>query len=431
VKSTARIKEALKQHRGGRIVVILTIAALALSMTTPAYAAQKVQTQTLPSPSSTAAGNRLGFAVALSGDGNTALVGAPGTNPPTNTAGQAFIYTRCGGSWTLQQQLVPNLSSTAQQNDFFGGAVALNQNGTVAIVAATGTSPASGTAFIFTRLGNHWSQQAKLTGSSTSGDEFGFSVALNGLGNVALVGAPGENSDMGAVYVFTQQANAWVRTKLTDPGNPTPTAGDSFGFSVALSSLGNVALIGADQYGYTPANGNGFAEMYVQRGVAWQASHLFTASNGVLGDAFGNAVALSGDASTVLIGAEGVNNLTGAAYSFTQQANTWSQRQELSGASPGDNFGYLVALDSNGGVAAVSAPLAIGLTGTVYMFAGKPGSWPLTPSFEHSGVSATSNYSSYGIGLALNQCGNVLLVGADGEGAWPNALGTVYAYEFS
>src|SRR5712691_7897054 len=61
--------------------------------------------------SNTGAADEFGFTVALSSDGNTLAVGAPGEasanggNPADNTApaaGAVYVYTRSGTTWTQQ-----------------------------------------------------------------------------------------------------------------------------------------------------------------------------------------------------------------------------------------------------------------------------------------------------------------------------------------
>ena len=101
-----------------------------------------------------------------------------------------------------------------------------------------------GSAYVFTRSGTTWTQQAKLTASDGAADDyFGYSVALSG--DTALVGAywddVGANYDQGSAYVFTRSGTTWTQqAKLTASDG---AAGDHFGHSVALS--GDTALVGA------------------------------------------------------------------------------------------------------------------------------------------------------------------------------------------
>lgn len=394
-----------------------------------------VMSQTIAAPSD-ATDYRFGFAVAVSSDGTIALIGAPGSNPPTAEAGKAYVFTRQnGGPWTEQAELTPSPSTA---NDFFGGAVALSRDGRTAIVGASGTyisAATPGSAFIFTQNAGVWTQRAHLTGD-TSGDFFGFSVALDWGGSTAAVGAPSDNTDEGAAYLFADPAGTWTQqAKLTDPGRTPmpPTPGDNFGFSLGLglTSSGQEVLIGADQGGTAgnSAVGQGFADTYLHSAGVWGPTPLqqLTASDAAPGDAFGNSVAITGNGHQAVIGAEGKNGFAGAAYTFGAPKNMFAQKQELTGSdsSSGDLFGYNVTLDDNADIAEISAPFADGFNGNVYRFAGKIGGW--SQVLEQSGAGTPGDY---GIGLALNHNGSVELVGADGEDTSASD-GAVYAYEFS
>src|SRR6185437_12310116 len=87
-------------------------------------------------------------------------------------------------------------------------------------------------------------KQAMFTGTGEdSGAHFGSSVALSSDGSTALIGAADDNSFVGAAYVFTRTAGAWTQ----QPGRLTPnnnTGMSSFGEAVSLSGNGNIALIG-------------------------------------------------------------------------------------------------------------------------------------------------------------------------------------------
>ena len=109
----------------------------------------------------------------------------------------------------------------------FGISVALSGDGDTALIGAFGDSRDAGAAWVFTRSGAAWSQQgAKLVGdcthscsgpkgtgeislSSVGGAAFGRSVALSGDGSTALIGAPGDNNAAGAAWVFTRSGSVW------------------------------------------------------------------------------------------------------------------------------------------------------------------------------------------------------------------------------
>jgi hypothetical protein len=145
-----------------------------------------------------------GFSVAVSADGNTAIVGGPGDN---SGAGAAWIYVRSGGTWTQQGA---KLVGTGAAGNARQGAVALSADGNTAIVG--GANEAPGAAWIYIRNGSMWTQQGdKLVGTNVVGAtaQQGAAVALSGDGNTALVGGRADNSNVGAAWVYTRTGGGW------------------------------------------------------------------------------------------------------------------------------------------------------------------------------------------------------------------------------
>jgi hypothetical protein len=199
--------------------------------------------------------------VALSADGNTVLIGTVNKN---SFQGAAYVFTRSGSTWSQQRELTASDGTTG---DAFGTSVALSADGNTALIGAAGKNSSQGAAYVFTRSGSTWSQQRELTASDgTTGDAFGTSVALSADGNTALIGAYFKNyyknSFQGTSYVFTRSGSAWSGgQELSASGGET---GDWFGFSAALTADGNTALIGAypknfgkgAAYVFKPKNGS-------------------------------------------------------------------------------------------------------------------------------------------------------------------------------
>src|SRR5262249_19870802 len=150
----------------------------------------------------------------------------------------AYVFTRQGTAWTLQQKLTAYDGGTY---DFFGTAVALDGD-TLAVGATSAPiQPYSkqGSVYVFTRHGTAWTLQQKLTGVSLNGayDDFGSAVALDG--DTLVVGAPRDPINVfdefqGVAYIFTRSGSVWTqRAKLT-PTNAT--AENYFGSSVAVNN---------------------------------------------------------------------------------------------------------------------------------------------------------------------------------------------------
>jgi hypothetical protein len=183
-------------------------------------------------------GGEQGFSAALSADGNTAMLGAPGDS----SSGAAWVFTRSAGIWTQQgAKLVGTgiVGGGAGQ----GNAVFLSGDGNTAIVGGIFDNALSGAAWVFTRSGGVWTQQGpKLVGTGAMGFGLqGSSVSLSGDGNTALVGGPFDNSASGAAWVFNRSGSVW-----TQQGNKlVSTEGAMLGTSVGLAADGNTAIVGA------------------------------------------------------------------------------------------------------------------------------------------------------------------------------------------
>ncbi|HVN75193.1 MAG TPA: hypothetical protein VMT19_02670, partial [Thermoanaerobaculaceae bacterium] len=222
-------------------------------------------------------------ATAISSDGNTAIAG--GYLDSTGT-GAAWVFARSAGAWAQQGDKLVGTSPTGNANQ--GWAVAISADGNTAIVGGPADNTGAGAAWIFTRSGSSWSQQGnKLVGSGASGAaNQGWSVALSGDGNTALVGAPADNTGVGAAWVFARSGSTWRQqgSKLvgtgavgsTGQGSSGAVASAGQGSSVALSSDGSTAAVGAalDNTGY------GAVWVFTRSGSSWsqQGSKLVGSS---------------------------------------------------------------------------------------------------------------------------------------------------------
>lgn len=255
--------------------------------------------------------DQFGLSVALSG--STIVVGAQSAE---FSRGAAYVFNRQGESWTETQKLT---ASDGEGFDSFGFSVALS--GSAIVVGAPGDSIgdtfSQGSAYVFNRQGGSWVEAQKLTASDgVEVANFGLSIAFSG--STLVVGAPndtiGDNFGQGSAYVFNRQGESWTETqKLTASGGADRA---QFGRSIALS--GSIIVVGAP-FGPIGNNiGQGAAYVFNRRGGSWTETRQLTASDGEALDAFGFSVALS--SSTIVIGAPfhrvGLNAFQGAVYLF-------------------------------------------------------------------------------------------------------------------
>jgi len=188
--------------------------------------------------------------VAMAGDGPTAIVGAPEDEDPNGTAaGSAYVFSRGDGTWSEEAKLS---ASDGDSDDLFGFSVAVSGDGSTALLGAPGdedpNGTAAGSAYVFSRGDGTWIEGAKLSASDGDSDDlFGGSVAMAGDGSTALLGAPVDeepNGDLaGSAYVFSRADGTWSeKAKLSASDGDS---NDGFGFSVAVSGDGSTALLGA------------------------------------------------------------------------------------------------------------------------------------------------------------------------------------------
>ena len=319
-----------------------------------------------------AALNISGAAVTLSGNGSTALVGAPTTSVNgQQQAGVTDVFTNSNGSWSFSTEL--SLGTTAAPYDQFGRSVALNRDGSIALIGAPGRTisgrQVAGAAEVFTRGNGSWSAPTELSldANASPNNLFGSSVKLSSDGATALVGAPGRvvngQTGAGTAELFTYGNGSWSAPTELSLG-ATASASDNFGFSVALSSDGAMALAGAPGRTVNGQQKAGAAEVFTRGNGNWSGpTELSLGANALANDSMGQSVAVNSDGSTALAGAPGrtVNGQqkAGAAEVFTRGNGSWGGLTELdlgSKASIAGLFGLSVALTSDGATALIGAP---------------------------------------------------------------------------
>jgi hypothetical protein len=345
------------------------------------------------------------FGVSIAISGNTALVGATTAHHRT---GAAYVFTRGNRGWTQQARLV---ASDGVARDNFGFSVALSGN--TALVGAPNRgirgipiSQGMGAAYVFTRTGTTWTQQALLTRTtdSSSSDFFGFSVALSG--QTALVGVPGDGGSRGAVFAFTRTGTTWIQQSEFTGSNSEQE--NAFGSSVAFS--GHTAVVGAPQQGSVKTGAfTGEAYVFTQTATGFRQQAILRAPHRLSGDVFGRSVALSG--TTALVGAPGVAGFAGAAYVFTRTATGWARQATLTAADgqPGESLA-LNSLAISGNTAVVGEELNNSFAGAAYEFVRTGTTWAQKAKFTDPGGAPNDRL---GRGVAIS--GTTALVGAPGH----------------
>ena len=362
-----------------------------------------------------------GQAVAISGD--YILIGASGADDVGPQSGSAYIFERDGDSWS---ELTELHASDGDSAHYFGRSVAISRP--YAIVGAPYNNPAgfkSGAAYIFENVNGIWKETAILVPQDAdSHDEFGWSVAIDG--SVAVIGVRydedfGPNS--GSAYVFERRNGTWVEVAKLTAGDAA--AHDQFGTSVAVSKeIVAVGSPGDDEAGAQ----SGSVYVFERLNGAWRETAKIWASDGAAADFFGMSVAVS--SGIISVGSpwdDDGGSKSGSAYVFRLEGDSWIEKAKLtaSDASSEDGFGYSVSLNDR--LLIVGAFGTSGRTGAAYIFSRSPEAFNVWD--EVAKVTASDGGANDSFGLAVSISGQDAVVGALGHDSAGNNSGSAYVYD--
>jgi len=352
-----------------------------------------------------------GRSVAVSADGNTAIVGGQGDN---TGQGAVWVYTRSGSTWAQQGSKLVGTGNTGSA--FQGNSVSISADGNTILAGGPGDNSNQGAAWVYTRSGGTWTQQGpKLVGAGNAGAAGqGQSVSLSADGNTAILGGYNDNSGVGAAWVYTRSGGSWAQqgSKLVGTG------ADSIayqGASVSLSADGNTAIVGGDQ----DNSWQGAAWVYTRSGGSWAQQGSKLVGTGAVGNyvAQGCSVSLSADGNTAIVGGADDNNFQGAAWVYTRSGGTWAQQGSKLVGTGGSGYriqGYSVSLSADGNTAIVGGPGDNPYQGGTWIYTRSVGTW-IQQGSELVGTGAVGDYVEQGSSISLSADGNTAIVGGIGD----------------
>lgn len=344
-----------------------------------------------------------------------------------------------GSNWVyFQSSVEPNIThpvehvaSDGEVGDEFGYSVAINGN--YAIVGAPYDNIAAnsnqGSAYIFFFNGTGWVEQAKLVASGgAANDNFGFSVSISG--DYAIVGAPnddvGINNNQGSAYVFIRSGTNWTQQASYTGGSGL--ASDNFGYSVSID--GAYAAIGVRRDDVGANAGQGTAYVFIRSGVNWSQQDYVTLPSGAANDAFGTSVSISGIFMIVGAPYDDVSGTidAGSAHVFQRIGTAWSHTQVLTFTNTEDmHYGNSVSVTGNFMAAGAPSenPGATFGSGRAYFYNGS--SWGTTANgsllVTILGIDSEIG-DSFGYSLATG--GNYIIVGAPYSNTVASLTGRAY-----
>ena len=295
-------------------------------------------------------------AVALSGDGNIAAVGYPG-DPNLGsaaTSGAVSVYAWTSGGWVQRGATITG----AVTYGFAGEAVALSDDGSTLVVGAPGYCDAFyGTGrlgvvnvYVWNATSSSWTQQGASLSVGANFDCFGKTVALSDDGTKLAVGSPGVDGTGGAnsgrVTLYQLTGEAWASVRTIDG-----QSGDyGFGSALSINGAGTRIAVGTSDY-------DGRARVFDIS--AESSSQVGSTMEGQSGQGWGVGKALSLDDSgdVLAVGAEGWGTQRGRVTVYTHSAGVWTPRgAALEGEATQDRSGHSLALSGDGLSVAIGAP---------------------------------------------------------------------------
>jgi len=320
--------------------------------------------------SSAALGSIGGFAqqISISDDGLSFVVGSPDHN---SKAGIVQVWKWSGSDWIPKgsnNAAVANPSLSGVSAEYFGSSVDINNDGDVIVVAASGNSDSAaraGQVRVFKWTGSTWSQLGGDIEGGVANNNFGFSVAINGSGNIVAASTPRDNSNTGHVRAYQITGSTWNQLGSDIDGSST---GEEFGYDVDINHSGDVMVVGSLKFEDAGAlfSYEWDGSSWSQRGETIKGGHPFYSTT------LGHSVSISDSGNIIAGGApSGYDNTTnqyiaGHTVSYQFIDSVWKKKGDtIYGDNNGDHFGWDVNLSNSGDRIAISAPMALNNSGIV------------------------------------------------------------------
>ena len=300
------------------------------------------------------------FGTSIAIDGDTMIVGAPGSN---GGRGVAYVFTQNGGVWSQSQRILP---SDSGRSDRFGASSAISGN-TIAI-GAPGHSNELGSAFVFVQTDDGWVEQAQLEvpAESEVQELFAHSIAVDG--NTIAVGMPGDDEDhnrQGSVRVFVRDGTTWTQQQALFASDAARQ--NELGTSVAID--GDTIIAGAPFRLPTGIDdqSDGAAYIFSRTGDAWTEDQQLVVSSS---ESLTFGISIDIEADSAVIGAGDFPN-PGAVFHYALVAGSWQEQTRFVGsdATIGEEIGRVVAFDGDTIIAGAPGDDDAGsFAGSAYVF---------------------------------------------------------------
>jgi hypothetical protein len=303
------------------------------------------------------AGDFSGYSVSISGNGDRVLIGGRHNDGNGSNSGHARVYEydETNSTWI---KLGQDIDGEAQ-DDEFGWAVSISSDGTTVAISGNyndGGGSNSGHVRVLRYINSNWVQLGGDIDGENTGDLSGRSVSISSDGNIVAIGAIYNGGDQtGHTRVYEYDDSSWIQLGSDIDGEDP---GDRSGQSVSISGDGHTVAIGGY---YNDGNGSnsGHTRVLKYNNGSWvQLGSDIDGENA--GDLSGFSVSISNDGKRVAIGATYNSQASNAGhvriYDYNESTFTWVQiDSDIDGAIGGDQSGYSVSLSGDGSTVAIGA----------------------------------------------------------------------------
>ena len=301
--------------------------------------------------------DRLGHAVSLSADGNILASSARDNDGNGVSSGHVRVYLFNGSDWVQVGEDIEGENA----GDLFGESVSLSSDGSKLAVGAIDNDAGgsnAGNVRVFTWDGSAWTQLGQSIVGESAGDESGSAVSLSSDGLLLAIGSPGNSgggSGRGHVRVYAWTGTEWEQRGSDIDGENNSSASGS---SVSLSSDGSTLAIGATSNTNFNGDASGHVRVLEWSGDEWLRKGCDLDGEGA-GDLFGASVSLSGDGNILVVGGmnnDGVASNAGEARIYMWAESLWKQYDmDLNGDVANAKFGSAVAVSGDGSTVVIGA----------------------------------------------------------------------------
>jgi hypothetical protein len=175
-------------------------------------------------------------------------IGEPGLSTST---GGVKVWKLETGVWVLQgSQLLGNGTYS-----YFGQSVDLNEAGNIVVIGAHGYNSSRGIVGLYKLISNVWTVQGAHINGDTVGSALGYSVSINNTGDIIAIGAYGFDNRVGYIKVYKLTGTTWEQLGIRITGE---AQNERFGWSVSINGIGDMITVGA----YAANTNKGYVKIY-------------------------------------------------------------------------------------------------------------------------------------------------------------------------